>query len=176
MQRYAFRYVAEGDGIQTPTSIPVTGTVEVGVDTGKVSKIAYELVLDFKGLREVRTLTWTFSDYGVPVTVDTPPDPIGSTGVCPLWRAHPAAQVASVRRCRAWFSVPPDLTRGRPFRHRAGRRADPAPLRIPPGTPLLIVARTAATNGRALTLEETRLPADKAELAYPVPLTHENRA
>jgi GntR family transcriptional regulator len=46
-----------------------------------------------------------------------------------------------------------------------------ATLRIPPGTPLLIVARTAATDGRTLTLEEIRLPADKAELAYPVPVT-----
>jgi GntR family transcriptional regulator len=43
-------------------------------------------------------------------------------------------------------------------------------LRMPPGTPLLIVARTAATEGRTLTLEEIRLPADKTELAYPVPV------
>jgi GntR family transcriptional regulator len=44
-------------------------------------------------------------------------------------------------------------------------------LHMPPGTPLLVVARTAATGDRALTLEEVRLPADKAELAYPLPVT-----
>ncbi|MCW6008223.1 GntR family transcriptional regulator [Micromonospora sp. CPCC 205371] len=48
-----------------------------------------------------------------------------------------------------------------------------ATLQMPPGTPLLIVARAAATEGRTLTLEETRLPADKAELAYPVPVNHQ---
>jgi GntR family transcriptional regulator len=47
-------------------------------------------------------------------------------------------------------------------------------LRMPPGTPLLIVARTAATDGRTLTLEEIRLPADQAEVAYPVPVARQH--
>ncbi|HET8659360.1 MAG TPA: hypothetical protein VFM55_10230 [Micromonosporaceae bacterium] len=70
VQRYMFWYAAKGDGVQMPVSIPVTGIVEVRA--GKVSSIEYELVIDFKGVYEIRTWRWTFSDYGAPVEVDRP--------------------------------------------------------------------------------------------------------
>jgi GntR family transcriptional regulator len=43
-------------------------------------------------------------------------------------------------------------------------------LRTRPGVPLLVILRLAHT-GRALALEEIRLPADQTELAYPLPVT-----
>ncbi|GAA4696349.1 GntR family transcriptional regulator [Phytohabitans rumicis] len=44
-------------------------------------------------------------------------------------------------------------------------------LRITPGTPLLVIARTATTAGRVVTLEQTRIPGDQTELAYPLTTT-----
>lgn len=44
-------------------------------------------------------------------------------------------------------------------------------LRLTGATPLLIVSRTAHTNGRTVTLEEVGRPADQTEPAYPLPVT-----
>lgn len=44
-------------------------------------------------------------------------------------------------------------------------------LRLTGATPLLIVSRTANTNGRTVTVEEVGRPADQTEPAYPLPVT-----
>ncbi|GAA4467055.1 GntR family transcriptional regulator [Phytohabitans houttuyneae] len=48
-------------------------------------------------------------------------------------------------------------------------------LRMRPETPLLTITRTASTGGRALTVEEIRVPADQTEPAYPLPVSTPRR-
>ncbi|MEV4416030.1 hypothetical protein [Catellatospora sp. NPDC049609] len=84
VRRYAFEFTVEEESGGMPDRIPVTGTVEVGVDSGKVAKVVHRV----KYLRTGRstfsldsTVTWVYADYGDPVRVEVPtgavPDPTG---------------------------------------------------------------------------------------------------
>jgi hypothetical protein len=86
VQRYAFEFTVEQDGGGGPDRIPVTGTVEVGVASGKVAKVVYQVTYERKGSPDsfiYRTVTWQYANYGAPVRVEAPagaiPDPTGPT-------------------------------------------------------------------------------------------------
>ncbi|MEU8081915.1 hypothetical protein AB0B31_41430 [Catellatospora citrea] len=84
VQRYAFEFTVEQDSAGMPDQIPVTGMVEVGVDSGKIARVVYRVKYDGTGdsaLSMDRTVTWEYANYGDPVRVEVPtgavPDPTG---------------------------------------------------------------------------------------------------
>ncbi|GAA1390856.1 hypothetical protein GCM10009661_82670 [Catellatospora chokoriensis] len=84
VQRYAFEFTVEEKSAGLPDRIPVTGTVEVGVDSGKIARVVYRVKYHGTGksaLSMERTVTWEYANYGGPVRVEVPagavPDPTG---------------------------------------------------------------------------------------------------
>ena len=72
VERYSFHYLANGDGIQAPSQYPVDGFVEVGVETGRVSKISYDFDIKYHGIFDERTFVWELFDYGTAVNIEAP--------------------------------------------------------------------------------------------------------
>ncbi|GIG03030.1 hypothetical protein Cci01nite_81230 [Catellatospora citrea] len=84
VRRYAFEFTVEEKGGDLPDRIPVTGTVEVGVDSGKIARVVHRVKYDGTGTSALsmdRTVTWEYANYGDPVRVAVPagavPDPTG---------------------------------------------------------------------------------------------------
>lgn len=63
VQRYSFTFSGK-----TTNNRTVSGTVEVGVDSGKVSKVSYQIA----GAIAPTSLVLEFFDHGTPVTVERP--------------------------------------------------------------------------------------------------------
>lgn len=77
-ERYAFSFLLRPTDRDEPTTIPVSGVIEVGRSTGMIRSISYQDVRDWSshvGYRYIlhESVTWTYSDYGRLVDVPVPP-------------------------------------------------------------------------------------------------------
>ncbi|MEV6965019.1 hypothetical protein AB0M47_07865 [Hamadaea sp. NPDC051192] len=80
VERYAFSATIHPTDPDEPKSIPVTGTAEVNLKSGLISKIAYESTYEWRPDNDPKsayfrvryTAEWVYSDFGLVVDVEIP--------------------------------------------------------------------------------------------------------
>ncbi|MCP2327081.1 hypothetical protein HDA40_005588 [Hamadaea flava] len=80
VERYAFSATIHPTDSDEPKSVPISGTAEVNLKSGLISKIAYESTFEWRPdddpksayFRAHYTAEWIYSDFGLAVNVEIP--------------------------------------------------------------------------------------------------------